>query len=171
MKRILAIIGSGLILGALSVNAGSYSLSDLTSHLIAPGTSYSGTFSLVYPASEEIIGAQAGFFLQDGSAGGPFPGGSESVTINLDGTFFGSAVNFVSVFVGGSVNLSLLDDNTLVYTIISDSSSAVPTYLQGAILNWQTGPKTLPVPDGTSAIALLGLAMAGLSWAGKRMRN
>ena len=162
------------MVAAFGSKAATYSLLDLTTHNIAVGSPYTGTFNLLSapgynPGAESIVSAIVGFDIQDPN--GFFGGGPEEVTVALDGNFFASANNFAAVSLGGAVNLTYLGDNVLGFTITS-SPGSVPSRLTIAGLQWTTGPKTpvTSVPDGGSVMALLGLSVMGLGYAGRRMR-
>ncbi len=119
-------------------------------------------------ANEEITSATVSFVLQDLSA---FGLGKETVTISVDGEKIGSAEGFSLVGLAGTVvNLSLLDDNVLVYKIVSGPGSVVGTLVASAVLQFTSAPKTQSVPDGGSMMALLGLSVLGLGWASRRVR-
>lgn len=169
MKKLLIALGI-CALSAIGSQAATYNLNDFGPHVIAPGSPYSGSFNLLTtaynPASETIVSAVAGFALQDPN--GLF-GGPEEVTVTLDGNFFASAQNFSTTTLGGAVNLTLLADNVLAFTVTSGPGS-VPTILSIAALQWTTAPRTSPVPDGGSMMALLGLSVLGLGWVGRRVR-
>lgn len=168
MKKLL--LALGICVGALSGASGAtYSLADMTPHVIAPGSPYSGSFVLAnagYDASTEtIIGAVAGFALQDPNS---FFGGREDVVVSLEGDFFASVVNFASATLGGAVNLTYLADGVLKFSITSAPGS-VPSFLTLSALQWTTAPKTSRVPDGGSMMALLGLSILGLGCVGRRV--
>lgn len=173
MKKILSILAVALGI-AVSPSHGA-SITDVPNAIINPGNSYSGTFDLTTqgfnPSLHEVTSANAFFVLSDVSG---FPGGPENVTINLDGSFFASAVNFIGTIVaGGSIlNLSLLNDGSVGYEVVAASGPGhVLTVLSLAQLNFEFGAKTIPsVPDGGSMMALLGLSVLGLGWAGRRVR-
>lgn len=169
MKELMLAIG--ICVGAVcSASAATYSIADVTPHTIAPGSPYSGSFVLAsagYDSSTEtIIGAVAGFALQDPM--GLF-GGREDVVVSLEGNFFASAVNFASTTLGGAVNLTYLADGVLGFTITSAPGS-VPSFLTISALQWTTAPKTSRVPDGGSMMALLGISILGLGCVGRRVR-
>ncbi len=170
MKKLITIIGL-CAFGLINSQAATYNLLDATPHTISPGSPYSGTFNLLdavgyNPASESIISAVAGFSLHDPN--GLF-GGPEQITVTLDGNFFASASNFSTTTLGGAVNLTYLADNVLTFTITSGPGS-VPTVMDLAGLQWVTGPKSQPVPDGGSMMTLLGFSVLGLSWVSRRAR-
>lgn len=171
MKKILITIAMAIGLASL-VNAAQ--ISQAPAAVINPGSSYIGSFDLTTQGFDanlhEVTSASAMFVLADLSG---FPSGPENVTINLEGNFFASAVNFIGVIAaGGSIlNLSLLNDGTLSYEVVAASGPGhVMTLLSVAQLNFEFGAKTQPVPDGGSMMALLGLSVLGLGWFSRRAR-
>ena len=172
MKKLLLTAGM-CVLATFGAKAATYNLADFNSHDVGVGSPYTGSFNLLSapgynPGGESIISAMAGFTIIDPNG---FFGGPEEVTITLDGNFFASANNFSAVSLGGSVNIAYLADDVLSFTITSTPGS-VPSRLTLAALQWTTGPKTQPpsVPDGGSMMALFGLSVLGLGWAGRRIR-
>lgn len=175
-RKLLSSIGTAAILFGVVVSshAISHTIIDTQSHIIAPGTTYTGSFDLLSssvnpaydPAAEVITSARATFILAE-QFGIP---GNESVTVDLEGSFFGSAQNFFIAGISAEVNLTLLDDNLLQFSISSGSGSFVPTVLAFAGLEFNTAPRTQAVPDGGATLGLLGLTLLGLSWAGRRWR-
>lgn len=172
MKKLLLTAGM-CVLATFGAKAATYNLNDLIPHDISVGSPYTSSFNLLSapgynPAAESIVSAVAGFSIQDPNG---FFGGPEEITITLDGNFFASANNFASASLGGAVNISYLADNVLSFTITSGPGS-VPSRLTLAALQWTTGPKTEPqsVPESGSMMALFGLSVLGLGWAGRRIR-
>lgn len=174
MKKTLVILVAALVavVNASAIPGPHVVFGDFTG-FVAANTSQSGAFNLAAaipaynPGTEEITGATVSFVLQDLSAGGL---GQETVTIDLEGNFFGSAQNFSIVGLAGVVNLNLLNDNVLTYNVVSGPGSVVGTLVASAVLQFDSALKTQSVPDGGSMMALLGLSVLGLGWAGRRVR-
>lgn len=181
IKTIRALAVAALCsISSITAYAINYQLQDLTPRIIPAGGSFTGTFDLLSsgviptgynPGAEHITGASAYFFLSDPTFTGAVVGGSEAITVALDGQFFAAAVNFISVFVGGNiVDLSLLADNSVNYTIRSASGSAVPTALSLAQLNFSTAPGAQErVPDGGTTMTLLGIGLVGMGCIRRRL--
>lgn len=145
--------------------------------LVMPGTTYSSSFVLngvdgFDSNAHEVTKASALFFVSDFSGGG-LASSPETVTIELEGSFFASAQNYIGFLtLGGAIgNLAMLGDGVLGYSITAgDSTGEIPVTLNLAQLVFEFGDKTQPVPDGGSMMALLGLSVLGLGWASRRVR-
>lgn len=179
-KTVLSLcVAAAVASGGSIASAVDYTIVDLPNVVIAAGSFHSGSFNLLAtgydPSTEHIIAASALFSLSDVTATSLFnPGGPELVTVELEGSFFGSAQNFSSTVIAGAIlNLTLLDDNILGYTITSDVSSTVATKLEIAALGFSTAPgapQPSSVPDGGATLALLGLSLAALGAWARRFR-
>lgn len=169
MKKILIALGL-LATVVVSSQAASYTVSGNWLGLVLPNSTTNGSFTVpagVPGAGEEITSAYATFILVDQSLLGL---ANETLTVNLDGSFFGSAQNFFLAGITGGVNLSFLTDGVVNYSIVSGAGNGVGTLLASAVLNITTGPASVPVPDGGSLMALLGFSLLGLGWIGRRVR-
>jgi len=176
-KIIKSAVAIGMVaFGLGSINLDAAQITHTPGAVINPGFSFSSFFDLTTQgfnsSLHEVTSASALFVVTDVSG---FPGGPENITIELDGSFFASAVNFIgSVVAGGSIlNLSLLNDGSLGYEVIAAAGPGhVFTVLNVAVLNFEFGNKTpvTSVPDGGSVMALIGLSVMGLGYAGRRMR-
>lgn len=170
MKKLFHIIAlsASMVVG---VSATQYSLADLSAVDFGVGNPYQKTFNLNdapgFSADPGvIISAFIGLTIIDPAN---FFGGSEEVTVTLDGTFFAAGSNFASFQPGGAISVSLLADDTL-FVEITSSPGSIASRVTMAALQWTTGPGTQPVPDGGSMMALLGLSVLGLGWASRRVR-
>ena len=148
---------AGLALSVIAAQATTYSFDSVNiPTFVGPGGSIGGTWDLTsqgYSSSaEELVSAEAYFTVMDLDY--PGGGGSQSVTITLDG------VPFVS---GGSISLNLLSDGSVSW-LISETSGISGLVVSDATLTVQTRPRSIGVFDGGSTLALLGGAslMVGL---------
>lgn len=141
---------------------------------ILPNGTYNGSFNLLSPGAtppynpltEQITSATAIFMLADPSAN--FGAAPETITISLEGSFFASAQNFFIYGPSGNVEVSLLDDNVLTYSIVSGPNSSVGTWLTVASLQWTTAARS-SVPDGGTTLAMLGFGLVGLGYIRKSL--
>lgn len=169
MKKFLIALGL-LVTVVVNSQAASYTVNGDWLGLVFPNSTQPGKFIVppgVPSVGEEITSAYATFILVDQSLLGL---ANETITVNLDNTFFASAQNFFIAGLTGGVNLSFLTDGVVNYSIVSGPGNGVGSLLVAAVLNITTGPATQSVPDGGSMMALLGLSVLGLGWASRRVR-
>lgn len=194
MKKISTIVAALLAVGSASAFANSYSDIDVwgpTGKSITSVTPYSDVFNIVTanaldvgvivptPAEfvgkptgpytdvggfnklkEQVVDADVTFWLKGANTT------SRSYTIKLDSTVFqaGSFGKFKFAADGLTATLitTLNSSGQLGYTVLADPGSTFQ--LRGALLN----ATTVPIPDGGSSLALLGMGVVGLMGMARR---
>lgn len=175
MKKIFS-TASALMLGLLSLQAASYTITQfldvlapagvVTSHVIDLDTE--SAWDPLSPGESDVIDATLVVGLLNPF--NPITGssGTTSVQIALDGNFWKQPGDFISIYTGGQVIVGYLnDDNELSIDL---NPVGGPTRLTFASLTFRTGSGSQSVPDGGSMMALLGLSVLGLGWASRRVR-
>lgn len=180
MKKTLSILAVGTLLVsfAASAHAASYNIFEFVDfeptagfqNTVLVGETKGVVVDLVAQSAwsgigEEITSATLAVSLLDPRG---VLGPIETVSILLDGNFWKSPADFIAATVGGSINVSLLNDDNKLSIELQPVGG--PVQFSWYSLSFDTGPKTQPVPDGGFMMALLGLSVLGLGWASRRVR-
>jgi hypothetical protein len=171
MKRTLLnlAVSTALTLGVVSAKGALHFDIDAIGVVVDSANPYEGQFNITGPGwgkgydptTKQLQWAYATFALWDSK----LFGGSESLTIELDGNAFSSAGPFLGlILLGdqllGDVLWDLSDDGKLNYVVTAATGSFK---LLGAELHAKSKHRRKELPDTGWTLALLGISMIGLA--------
>ena len=176
MKKILlTLIVSGLVVANASAIStySTYSDYNLDGVYLSNGASFTNKFDITQfgqydPKTEQVYSATAQFLLYDL----PFLGGSETLTVSLGGSSFGSSNSFSNFLtIGGNLLGSALfdlnEDGIISYTVTAGPSGGFT--LVGSTLKAKVG--LAAVPDGGFTLTLLGVALLAIVGAQRKFAS